>query len=462
MLTKAITLPKKLLMTDSKFIQPLPDDSRDKFLPNGQNLPVQVTQLSETNRRLRRKIFDLYTVFEISRHLSSMLDTKSLLNAILLTCLGQMGVEGAVILLTDKQSEYLDDPRAKGISVEFFKDFKIDYNSSLIKILLLSGKPMTIVELHKHLDNNHELIEIFNKLNIKLAAPLLMKNRLLGVLFLSGKISEASFYESDLEFLSLLMNQLSVALENARLYERERQINEELQLTQKLLVETEKMAALGKLAASIAHEINNPLGIISNYLQILSVKDVSGDDYTEYIKILKEEVFRIAGIVKQLLNFYRPQQEQITDIDLKQVIAESLALLSNQLTHSRIDVKTHITEELPTIRGSAEKLKQVFLNLLVNSKDAMPDGGEITINVYVKKPSIEIEVSDNGPGIEKDGLSRIFEPFYTTKGKEGIGLGLAVCYGIIQWHQGSIKVYNNGNGGATFNISLPIEREDGR
>jgi len=437
-----------------------PLEKKRDYSGMGESLSFQLSQMSDTNRRLRRKIFDLYTIFEISRHLSSMLDTKSLVDAILLTCLGQMGVESAIIFLTDEKAGHLGRPQSKGVGTQDLKDVKIAYDDSLVEVLLKAGKPLTAVELQKYLGDGRVLADRFKDFDVKVAAPLLMKTKLLGILFLPAKISGASYYENDLEFLSLLMNQLSVALENAHLYERERQVNEELQRTQKLLIETEKMAALGKLSASIAHEVNNPLGIITNYLKIMSIKQVEPEAHAQYVRILNEEVQRIAGIVRQLLDFYRPHQEEISDVNLDKVIEECLALFANQLTHSSIEVQTLIDDNLPVIRGSAEKLKQVFLNLLMNAKDAMPGGGIVTIELRVRRPDIEIDVSDNGHGVEPEIMSKIFEPFFTTKKTEGTGLGLPVCYGIIQWHQGAISVFNNSSGGATFHITLPIERQD--
>lgn len=448
-------------MANGELTTPFSDGDRGQEEGEGK-LANELSRLSDANKRLRRKIFDHYTVFEISRHLSSMLDTESLIDAILLTCLGQMGVESAVIYLTDSEMKFLSNPHAKGIEIEGLKTIKIDYNCPLIKVFLKSGKPLTSVELQNHIKEDAGLLQLMQRLNIELAAPLLMKDRLLGVLFLPPKLSKASFFESDLEFLSLLMNQLSVALENAQLYERERNINEQLQQTQKLLVETEKMAALGKLSASIAHEVNNPLGIISNYLQILSMRKVPEDIYNNYIAILKEEVRRIAGIVKQLLAFYRPHQDKIADIAVNKVIAESLALLSNQLSNANINVFLNTKRDLPRVRGSSEKLKQVFLNLIMNAKDFMSNGGEIAITARSEDNHIVIEINDTGPGIKQEDLSSLFEPFFTTKGKEGTGLGLSVCYGIIKSHNGSISASNNENGGATFTIKLPIAKEDER
>ncbi|MCP4583403.1 MAG: GAF domain-containing protein [candidate division Zixibacteria bacterium] len=447
-------------MNDRESITPFPDSNPNRSAGGNNSLANQISRLSDANRRLRRKIFDHYTVFEISRHLSSMLDTESLIDAILLTCLGQMGVEGAVIYLVDNKSEYLSAPHAKGIDNEGLNGIKIAYDSDLVKAFLLKGKPLTSLELLSHIDDDTNINELSRFLDIKLAAPLLMKDRLLGILFLPGKISKANYYENDLEFLSLLMNQLSVALENAQLYEREREINEKLQNTQKLLVETEKMAALGKLSASIAHEVNNPLGIISNYLQILAIRKVPDDVYENYIKILKEEVDRIARIVRQLLAFYRHHQQQVAELDINVVIAESVALLSHQLSTANINIFIDIKKNIPKLQGSSEKLKQVFLNLIMNAKDFMPNGGDIEIIARANKTDIIIDISDSGPGIEPKNLAKVFEPFFTTKEKEGTGLGLSVCYGIIQWHQGTITVSNNKRGGAKFTITLPIERKD--
>lgn len=443
-----------------------PDKGRDKFTNGARHLAEQLSEFSDINRRLRRKIFDLYTVFEISRNLSSMLNSESLINAILLTCIGQIGVKGVVIFTADNNSDYLANPRSKGFDTARLKDIKIKLDSPIVEVLLKSAKPLTSIQLLSLLGEHQEETRLLNSLNVKLAAPMIMKGqsqegfRLLGVLFLLGKITEADFYEDDIEFLTLLMNQLAVALENARLYEREHQMIEEIKHTQKLLVASEKMAALGKLAASVAHEVNNPLGIINNYLQILSIQKVSDDVYNNYIGILKNEVNRIAGIVRQLLDFYRPEQEQVSNVDLKNVISETLALLSNQLSKSQINVRLRIDEDVPLIQASAEKLKQVFLNLIMNSKYFMPDGGEIEIKVRKNILDVEIEISDTGPGIPEENLSKIFEPFFTTKKDEGSGLGLFVCYGIIQRHRGSITVRNNTDKGATFHISLPIVRED--
>ncbi len=430
------------------------------------HLAEQISEFSDINRRLRRKIFDLYTVFEISRNLSSMLNTESLINGILLTCMGQIGVKGVVIFTTDNDYKYLTNPRSKGIDIESLKNTSIKLNSPLARVLLKSAKPLTSVQLSSLLSKHKKELDFLNTFNIKLAAPMIMRSpsqdnfRLLGVLFLLEKITKADFYEDDIEFLTLLMNQLAVALENARLYEIEHLMNEEIKRTQKLLVESEKMAALGKLSASIAHEVNNPLGIINNYLQILSMQTMPDDVYKNYIKILKDEVKRIAGIVRQLLDFYKPEQEQVGDVDLRKILPETLELLSNQLSKSRIVVRLDIDRDVPLIKASAEKLKQVFLNLIMNSKYFMPESGEIKIRIIKNTPNVEIEISDTGPGIPEENLSKIFEPFFTTKKGDGTGLGLFVCYGIIQWHRGNITVRNNVDKGTTFHITLPITRKD--
>jgi signal transduction histidine kinase len=435
------------------------DSSHGEDLANIESLAEQFGELSENNRRLRRKIFDLYTVFEISRHLSSMLDTDTLIDAILLTCLGQMGVESAAIITAGPGSPILNKVYAKGIDPKELSDISIDPIAPQIETIIRNGKPLTVDQLKDNFYIEKQQLAILGQYNIQLVVPLIMKNRLLGLLFLPAKISGAGYHENDIEFLSLLMNQLSVALENSSLYVREREARQELEHAQQLLIVTEKMAALGKLSASIAHEVNNPLGIISNYLQILSNRKLPDDVHSNYIKILKEEVKRIAGIVRQLLDFYRPQQEEIDQVDLKRVIAESLALLSNQLSNADIDVNLDLPNKIPIIPGSSEKLKQVFLNLLMNSRDFMPNGGQIDIVAKIFSNNIIIEVSDNGPGIPKDVISKVFEPFFTTKpGREGTGLGLSVCYGIIQWHQGNITVRNNARGGATFIITLPLKR----
>lgn len=427
----------------------------------GRIAPPANGDLSDINKNLRRKIFDLYTIFEISRHLNSMLDVDSLLNAILFTCIGQMGVSGAAIAVQNHAGDDISKIHVKGINLPKSISWNFHKNGPLARLLQREAKPLLAGEINNKIAENLEDNIRLRALEAELIVPLLAKGNLLGILFLPRKINGTPFHEDDIEFVSILVNQLSVAVDNASLYESEREALLELRSTQQRLLESERLAALGKLSASIAHEVNNPLGIIKNYLAIISKSVPENKEVGANLAIVREEVDRIAFIVRQLLDFYRPSPEQSTVFDLCDILSTTLDLMKNEFKKSGIEIIRPAGEISCKVSGSPEKIKQVFLNLLLNSRDVMPDGGKVEISVSKNDDYVEITLADSGTGIDEDILPNIFEPFFTTKKDSGTGLGLAVCYGIIRSHHGSITASNNSDGGATFLIKLPVEPQNG-
>ena len=223
--------------------------------------------------------------------------------------------------------------------------------------------------------------------------------------------------------------------------------------------QTEKLTSLGLLAAGVAHEVNTPLAVISNYIQMLA-KQMPEDDprHTIIDKIVKQ-TFRASEIVNNLLNFSRTGPGDIANVDLNQVVEETLSLVSHPLKTSRIQVVKQLTEGIPPVRGSANKLQQVFLNLFLNARDAMPSGGMLEVRTFGHNGSVEIEVMDTGNGIPREHIHKIFDPFFTTKSSgRGTGLGLSVTYGIIKEHAGKIDVRSTPGRGTSFHVEFPAVR----
>jgi two-component system NtrC family sensor kinase len=226
------------------------------------------------------------------------------------------------------------------------------------------------------------------------------------------------------------------------------------------LSQAEKMSSIGLLAAGVAHEVNTPLAVISSYAQMLT-KQINGDEKSRgLLSKITQQTFRASEIVNNLLNFSRTSGSEFTELDINKTIEETLALLEHQFKKSNIKVRAGLMPELPLIFGNAGKLQQVFLNLFLNSKDAMPQGGTLTIKTY-NGSGINVEVSDTGTGIAQEHIARIYDPFFTTKtsGKEdrrGSGLGLSVTYGIIQEHAGKIRVESVPGEGTTFHLEFPM------
>jgi two-component system NtrC family sensor kinase len=223
--------------------------------------------------------------------------------------------------------------------------------------------------------------------------------------------------------------------------------------------QTEKLTSLGLLAAGVAHEVNTPLAVISNYIQMLA-KQMPEDDPRHVIieKIIKQ-TFRASEIANQLLNFSRTGPGELSDVDLNRVVEETLSLVAHPLKTSQIQVVKQLSAGIPAVRGSANKLQQVFLNLFLNARDAMPSGGMLEIRTGAHNGSVEIEIVDTGNGIPLEHIHKIFDPFFTTKTVgRGTGLGLSVSYGIIKEHAGKIDVRSTPGRGTAFHVEFPAVR----
>jgi PAS domain S-box-containing protein len=226
------------------------------------------------------------------------------------------------------------------------------------------------------------------------------------------------------------------------------------------VTQTEKLTSLGLLAAGVAHEVNTPLAVISNYIQMLAKQMPEGDPRHTIIDKIVKQTFRASEIVNNLLNFSRTGPGELADVDLNRVVEETLSLVAHPLKASQIQVVKQLTEGIPPVRGSANKLQQVFLNLFLNARDAMPSGGMLEVRSAAHNGSVEVEVVDTGNGITREHIHKIFDPFFTTKTSgRGTGLGLSVSYGIIKEHAGKIDVRSTPGRGTSFHVEFPAVRK---
>jgi two-component system, NtrC family, sensor kinase len=231
------------------------------------------------------------------------------------------------------------------------------------------------------------------------------------------------------------------------------------------LLQQDKMIALGKLAASVVHEINNPLSGILNYirlmLKIVGRGALSAEHlgkFKDYLTLMESETSRCSKIVSNLLAFARQSRLEFTEIQIDDLLNKCILLSEHKLTLQNIQVRTHLDPNVPKIRGDFNQLQQCIINLIFNAIDAMPDGGILTMETAAESDEkmVSIKIKDNGCGITKEDLPRIFEPFFTTKKEgKGIGLGLSTGYGIIERHKGTIRVESQLGVGSTFTIKLP-------
>ena len=232
---------------------------------------------------------------------------------------------------------------------------------------------------------------------------------------------------------------------------------------EQVLFDTEKLAATGRLAASIAHEINNPLEAVQNSLYLLSRAVPEGAPERSYLDIATRETQRMSRILRQMLGFYRPTTS-MGPTDVNALVVEAETLVTKRLRENGVRIEKELLPELPLIRASADQLKQVLLNLFLNATEAMPKGGRLIVATHTgggeldahSTEVVRIDVRDTGTGIGEEAVARIFEPFFSTKMEKGTGLGLWVSHGIVQAHGGTLKVRSRAGQGTTFTITLPI------
>ncbi len=247
--------------------------------------------------------------------------------------------------------------------------------------------------------------------------------------------------------------------------EKVRERTKELTKMHAQLVQSEKLASLGKLSASIAHEINNPLGGILIYSHLLLEDTATGSPYYENLKKIAQEATRCKDIVKGLLEFARPREPEKSLLDINEILDKSLSIMEKQELFQNIRLKKMFASQLPKIVADSTQLQQVFMNIILNAAEAMNGDGVLTLSTSLMEEHsiIEIKFSDTGPGIKEEDRKRIFEPFFSTKeGGKGTGLGLSISYSIIQKHRGTIEVKTEAEKGSTFIVRLPVSEEKAR
>ncbi len=353
-----------------------------------------------------------------------------------------------VVLFEPVTNRYVGK-KAKGKNTEWLAELNFSRTDNLIKWLGVNQCPLDVMrekEVVKFLSTREQ--EVLRKTNSVLVIPLIVINRLTGALFVGEKLNGEPYSSQQISLLSKLTSQSALAIEYALMY----QFQED---RLKKLFHADKLATVGELAAGAAHEIRNPLTSIRSTIQYLQKN--SSKDRIPLLNGIIAEVDRIDGIIKGLLSFSRSSDLHIDSVNLEEVLNQTLLLLDPEFHTHNIDVRKVFDPPHCRITADAAQLKQVFLNILLNSVQAMPDGGTITIAMTDddKKDKhghareyVCVTISDTGPGIPENDLPKVFDPFYTTK-ETGTGLGLSIAYGIVSKHGGEIEIESNVQGDDT-------------
>ena len=437
-------------------------------------LAVVVRAIFEEEKRVRtREIGQLRTLVKAGMILSARLSLTTVLQRIAnMACkvvnarYGALGVLDGKGGLSQFITAGIDENAKRAIG-------PLPVGKGILGVLVHEAKPLRLKDLttdpRAHgFPPNHPPMKSF------LGVPVVSKGKVFGNLYLTEKQGAEEFSEKDKDLVITLAAQAAIAIENASLYEELHRSYQELKRSQALLLRQEKLASLGRLAAGLAHELNNPLNTIAGFVEALQRRSHAEthlaskefEDFPRLLKMVQGEVDRAAAIVRRLLDFARQREPSFALVDLGRLISESVSFVERQaaLANKRI-----VVEPFPSpvqMKADAQMLQQLLLNLLTNALDAIEGAGEVRLAANTvaigrgQQQFLQISVADNGCGIPQENLSKVFDPFFTTKevGK-GTGLGLPICQSIVEQHGGTIEIKSEGIGkGTTVTMKLPLER----
>ena len=292
--------------------------------------------------------------------------------------------------------------------------------------------------------------------------PLWGKGKVIGVILVDNLYNQNPITEEDIDFLTMFSNQAGLAIENALLYRNLEEVHQELKEAQNFLLHREKMAALGELSNSIAHEIKNPLTSIGGFARRLDRSIPTEVPEKRYTQTIIKEAVRLETILNDILNYTHDESKIFKECDLRKILKDSLSMISEGFDAGGIQLVEEFDQKLPKVNGDDRQLKQAFFHLIENACQAMKGKGTLILRAspFSKRasPYIKVEVEDTGKGIHPEDLHHIFNPFYTTK-TSSLGLGLPIVHKIITSHQGQIEVDNHPGKGVNFIITLPAREE---
>jgi signal transduction histidine kinase len=387
----------------------------------------------------------------------TILDLQSLSKRIVETITQTMGVEKASLFLWNEEKGGYSLFESKNIKMTATTPL-LSKNDPLPHYLEKIAEIIIREELAKGA-NISELNEVTKKMSLleaEVSIPLILKGELIGMINLGYKFNKDIYSHEDIELLSTLANQTSVAIENARLYE-------DLKRSKSYIRRADRLASLGTLTAGLAHEIRNPLVAIKTLIQLLPERLDDEEFRDQFLKIAAGEVDRISSLVNELLEFARPSDPKLELEDIDTILDGMILLVSTETKKKQINIIKDYAPNLPPLHIDREQIKQVFLNILLNAIEATIENGKITVKTRsFMKPGgelyLQIEFNDTGCGIPGEYIEDIFNPFFTTK-STGSGLGLSISNQIIQDHRGYIDVESQLGKGSSFFINLPVNKD---
>jgi signal transduction histidine kinase len=429
---------------------------RLEALANQAALALQNAKLFAT---LQKRLLEVNTLYRISQDITGSLELDLMLRQVVQLLKEQFGFYHVQIFLSDPEtgdllrSQGSDDPETSHpLGVHRYRS-----GEGIIGGVAKSMRSSVI----RNVNQTGEFIRDprLPKTFAELAIPLKAGNHFLGVLDISHSFPD-SFTDHDVQLMATVADQIAVAIEKAQIYTDLQASLQHEKAVRAQLVQSEKLAALGRIVASVAHELNNPLQAIQNALYLVKMEETLSAQAQEDIRTVLAETERMSNLIARLREIYRPVvNEDFKPGSVNELVLEVQTLLNTHLRHNKINFEFLPGENLPSISMIRDQIKQVILNISLNAVEAMPDGGLLSVRTdYLPKTGeVYLRISDSGASINPHILPYIFDPFVTTK-EGGTGLGLAITYDIVQRHNGRIDAESLAGKGTTINIWLPVRR----
>jgi signal transduction histidine kinase/CheY-like chemotaxis protein len=423
----------------------------------------------DVNQQLERRVKELNILYGVGKSVTSLLDLEKVLNRIVEAAVFVTGAEEGSLLLVDKDTGELYLRAARNLGENFARGFRLKVEHSIAGQVVKTGQPIL------QSTREEETLKVKTGYLVKslLNVPLKAKDEVIGVLTVNNKLSPRPFTDNDVHLLSALADYATIAIVNAQLYEEIKRWSEELEhkveertqelrAAQEQLLQSEKLASIGQLAAGVAHEINNPMGVILGFAQGILKTLPEDDPLRRPLTTMEKESLRCKRIVQNLLDFARHSEPTPSPTNINELIDSFCDLVEHQTSLQNIKLVKGYDPALPSIMADPNQLQQVFINIMLNAHQAMPHGGTLRITTRTVGSELQVIFADTGTGIPAENIPNVFDPFFTTKEVgEGTGLGLSVSYGIVKAHGGDIEVESQVGKGTTFIIKLPLDKSEG-
>jgi len=403
------------------------------------------------------------------RAMGGILELQKLLDFFIGVVTEELGVDRASVMLLDRDHDEMWVAASRGLSEEVIRNARLKVGEGIAGWVAREGKPVLVKDLKAEPKtggwSNPTLSNSFMSAPIVLSIPILLQERVLGVINVTNRRSGAQFYEEDMEFLYSLAGQAAASIERSRHFEDLQKAYESLKTAQNRLVDSERLKAVGQLAAGVAHDFNNLLNGILGRAQLLKARvetiGTSPRELLEELEAIERIAFQGAENVRRIQEFSRIRKDVPSEsLDLNDVVATAVKMTrtkwKDECEARGIPIEVEIRPgDIPRTAGETGEICRVICNLIINSVEAMPRGGTLSIATSREGDDLLLEVSDTGIGMSREVRERLFEPFYTTK-ETGQGLGASIIYGIVARHQGKIEVSSEEGWGTTVRMRLPV------